>query len=71
MIDKIFGHSMAFDGGYTMTIDEFRKIIADDEYLIERKNPTKEEKLLLLREVNYVCPMCGEPLKLIAHIIIM
>lgn len=37
--------------------------IAADPYLIERKAPSETDRMLFLKEVQFVCPLCGKDLK--------
>ena len=46
-----------------MTQDELNKILNDDNYHQERKNPSDSDLRLFLREVNYHCPLCGKELQ--------
>ena len=42
--------------------ETFKKAIASDPYLKERKNPSNFELQLFLKEVSFVCPLCGKQL---------
>lgn len=46
-----------------MTQDELNRIIDADPYLIDRKEPTEAEIRLYLREVDFICPLCGVELQ--------
>lgn len=39
------------------------KAIATDPYLKERKSPTAVDQQLYLKEVSFVCPLCGKILR--------
>ena len=39
------------------------KVIATDPYLKERKSPTAVDQQLYLKEVSFVCPLCGKILR--------
>ena len=43
--------------------DAIAKAIAADPYLKERKAPTAVEQQLYLKEVSFVCPLCGKILR--------
>lgn len=43
--------------------DAIAKAIAADPYLKERKAPTEAEQQLYLKEVSFVCPLCGKILR--------
>ena len=45
-----------------MTQEELNKIIEQDPYLKERKNPSQHDTTLFLREVDHHCPLCGKEL---------
>lgn len=46
-----------------MNEEEFKEIIKNDKYLLERKKPTDAEVRLYLKEVDFHCPLCGELLQ--------
>lgn len=39
------------------------KAIVSDPYLIERKAPTEADQQLYLKEVSFICPLCGKDLR--------
>ena len=39
--------------------DAIAKVIAADPYLKERRAPTAVDQQLYLKEVSFVCPLCG------------
>ena len=43
--------------------DAIAKVIAADPYLKERKSPTAVDQQLYLKEVSFVCPLCGKILR--------
>ena len=42
---------------------EFEKILKLDSYLVPRKIPDDFDKQLFLKEVDFVCPLCGKELR--------
>ena len=43
--------------------DAIAKVIAADPYLKERRAPTAVDQQLYLKEVSFVCPLCGKILR--------
>lgn len=43
--------------------DAIAKVIAADPYLKERRAPTAADQQLYLKEVSFVCPLCGKILR--------
>ena len=43
--------------------NEIATAIASDPYLKKRKDPTESEQQLYLKEVSFVCPLCGKMLR--------
>lgn len=46
-----------------MKKEEFEKLLLNDNYIKKRKDPSKSEIQLYLREVNFICPLCGDDLR--------
>ena len=42
---------------------DIKKIIEEDEYLVERRNPTPPECELFLKEADFTCCLCGKDLR--------
>ena len=43
--------------------EDIARTIAADPYLKARKAPTEAEQLLYLKEVSFICPLCGKNLR--------
>lgn len=46
-----------------MEDSEFEALKKADSYLVERRQPTKAEEQLFLKEVDFACPLCGSDLR--------
>ncbi|MBQ7764377.1 hypothetical protein IJ384_03295 [bacterium] len=42
---------------------DIKKIIEEDEYLVERQDPTQSERELFLKEAGFACCLCGKDLR--------